>query len=147
LYDKLYQSNDFNKISAADYLSQLVDDIIENFPNSHSVTVKKNIDDFKMNVRVLQPLGIILNELLTNTMKHAFGGRVDGEIAVSVTSAGNSVTVVVQDNGTGISGSVTIENSASFGMQLVRLLTRQLGGTIRIERGEGTRFVLEFDAV
>jgi len=55
------------------------------------------------------------------------------------------VTIIIADNGIGIPETVTFENSAGFGMQLVAMLTEQIGGSIRIERGEGTRFVLEFE--
>lgn len=144
LYDKLYQSKDFNSINLNDYLPTLIDEIIANFPNSINVKTEKKIDNFELDVKKLQPLGIIINELLTNIMKYAFTGRDIGLISLSVTLRGSTVSLVIADNGIGMPGSIDFNNSTGFGMQLVSLLTEQLEGSIRIERGEGTRFILEF---
>jgi two-component sensor histidine kinase len=144
LYDKLYQTAGIDNISVRDYLSSLVDEIIGNFPNRHSVTIEKKIDDFILDAKRLQPLGIIINELLTNIMKHAFTGRVNGIIAVSASKSGNHVRLVIQDDGAGLSESINFENSTGFGFMLVRVLTQQLNGTIGIVREQGTKITLEF---
>ena len=74
LYDQLYRSADFQELSVKEYLSLLVDDVLENFPNRGIVRVEKNLQDFNLDAKRLQPLGIIVNELLTNIMKYAFKG-------------------------------------------------------------------------
>jgi PAS domain S-box-containing protein len=145
LYEKLYQSKGFDKINVSDYLPSLIDEIISNFPDTGNIGVDKTIDNFELDIKKLQPLGIIINELLTNTMKYAFTGRNSGAISISVTLKDNTVCLVIADNGIGMPESVDFNNSNGFGMQLVSLLTEQLEGRIRIERGEGTGFVLEFD--
>jgi two-component sensor histidine kinase len=145
LYDKLYQSVDFTDISAMEYLVPLVDDIIGNFPNHAPITVEKQIDDVILDAKILSPVGMIINELLTNTMKHAFINRDNGLIRISFSLNDAHATLTVEDNGTGIPESVDLETPAGFGMQLVSLLTQQLDGTIRIERDSGTRYVLEFN--
>jgi PAS domain S-box-containing protein len=147
LYDKLYRSTDYMEISIKEYLFSLIDEIIENFPNSNSVTVEKNIDDFIFDAKRLQSIGIIINELLTNIMKYAFVGKDEGVklIAVSVKKNKNTVSIIIKDNGVGIPVNTNFENSSGFGLTLVRLLTEQVGGTIRIERENGTSVVLEFE--
>jgi len=145
LYDKLYRSADFSELSVKDYVPTLVDEIISNFPNSNMVKVEKRIDDFMMDAKRLQPLGIIINELLTNIMKYAFKGRESGLITVSATNTDGHVAISVQDNGTGLPESVSIENSTGFGLQLIHALTRQLEGSLQIERENGTRFAIEFE--
>ncbi len=152
LYDKLYRSDNFKDISLLVYLPPLIDEILSNFPNSEFVKVEKKIDDFIVDVNMLQPLGIIINELLTNIMKYAFTGRDNNFIAVSATLTGKRVSIIISDNGHGIPESITFENSTGFGMQLVSMLTQQIGGSIRIERErerererDGSRFILEFD--
>ncbi len=102
LYDKLYKYTDFNNIPVMNYLSSLVDEIIANFPNSHSVKVEKKIDDVILDIKKLQPLGLIINELLTNIMKYAFTGRNDGLITISLSLNDDKVSVVIQDNGIGM---------------------------------------------
>jgi len=145
IYDKLYLSHNFDDISVQTYLPSLIDEIISNFPGNESVKVEKKIDDFILEVKKLQPLGIIINELLTNIMKYAFTGRDNNLISVSATLTGKKVSIIISDNGNGIPESVTFENSTGFGMQLVGMLTQQIGGSIKIERGNGTKFVLEFE--
>lgn len=144
LYDKLYKSTNFGELSIKEYLDQLVDEIIVNFPNHGTVAVEKRIADLAVDAKKLQTLGIIVNELLTNIMKHAFAGRERGSISISADSIDGRITLVVSDDGKGIPKSVDFENSAGFGLTLVGLLTKQLQGTIRIERGRGTKIVLAF---
>ncbi len=145
LYDKLYRSADFMELSIKDYLPDLIDEIISNFPNRKVVKVEKYIEDFPLDAKRLQPLGIIINELLTNVMKYAFKGRKSGLVTVSATNINGHVTFSVHDDGHGLPESVSFENSTGFGLQLVQALTQQLEGTIRIERQIGTRFVVEFE--
>jgi PAS domain S-box-containing protein len=146
LYDKLYRSENLREMSIKDYLPPLVDEIVGVFPNRDLVKIDKRIDDIVLGVKALAPLGIIVNELITNAMKHAFAGRESGSINVSASAKDGRVTLIVEDDGGGIPESVDIENSSGFGLQLVSILTAQLDGAIRIERRKGARFVLEFDA-
>jgi len=148
LYDKLYQTVSYHEMSVLQYLPSLIDEIVFNFPNAPSVTVEKHIDDVILDVQRLQPLGIILNELLTNIMKYAFTGRPGGVIVVSFDvndPAGKKMArLTVDDNGNGIPESVGFESSTGFGLTLVKGLTRQLDGNIRIGRDRGTQITLEF---
>lgn len=144
LYDKLYRSHDFAVLSVQTYISSLADEIVANFPNCNTVKIEKEIHDFTLDVKHLQPLGIIINELLTNIMKYAFARRSNGIIQVSVSLESDTVTVSVRDNGTGIPESVDFNNSRGFGLMLVQLLTKQLKGKVRIERGNGTSVILDF---
>jgi two-component sensor histidine kinase len=128
----------------AEYLPALVDEILANFPERMTVKIEKQIDDFILDVNILQPLGIIINELLTNTMKYAFKGRKDCLITISAKISGRNVTILIQDNGKGLPESFDPDKPGGFGMQLVSILAEQIGGHIRIERGEGTKFALEF---
>ena len=145
LYDKLYRSDNINEISVSDYIPPLVNEVVFNFPNSGKVKIDKKVDDFKLGAKKLQSLGIIINELLTNIMKYAFTDRNNGLIAVTARISGNTVSIVIGDNGVGIPESVNIKNPESFGMELVAMLTEQIGGNIKIERGNGTKFILKFN--
>ncbi len=145
LYDKLYCSADYGNLSVKNYFVPLIDQIVSNFPGDISISVEKRIEDFMLDVKVLSSLGMIINELLTNIMKHAFRGRERGLIKVSASMAGNRAAVVMEDDGIGLPDTVSFEKPAGFGLDLVGMLTEQIGGNIRIERGSGTRFVLEFD--
>ncbi len=145
LYDKLYQTSDFSELSLKSYLPALIDEIVANYCGIVSVSVAKNIQDIVLGAKIIQPLGMIINELLTNSMKYAFTGKSDGTITVSAVRAAATVMVSVEDNGKGMPQSISFENSTGFGMFLVQALTKQLNGKIRIERAAGTKIILEFE--
>jgi PAS domain S-box-containing protein len=150
LYDKLYKSPDFQKISLADYLPALVDEISSNFHNSKSVKIEKQVEDFNLDAKRLQTIGIIINELITNIMKYAFIGKNDGLITIgahlikSDIDNQSIVSIEIKDNGNGLPESVDFENSTGFGLKLVWLLVKELNGSISINRQNGTRFMLDF---
>lgn len=145
LYTKLYQTLDFTETSVLNYLPYLIDEIMENYSFEKKVIVETKIDDFILDVKKMQPLGIIINELLTNIMKYAFSDTEVGKISVTVSLQKEIVTVIIADNGTGIPDSVDFNKSTGFGLVLVNGLTNQLNGTIRIERENGTKIILEFE--
>jgi PAS domain S-box-containing protein len=147
LYDKLYRSSDFQKLSIEEFLPSLVDEIVKNFPNSGNVKIECRVFDVVLESRKLQPFVLIINELLTNIMKYAFVGRNGGNIKVDVgmiMKPKAAVSLVIEDDGNGIPETVDIEKSTGFGLQLVWMLVQELKGTIQIERGAGTKFILEF---
>jgi two-component sensor histidine kinase len=145
LYNRLYQSVGFKSLSVLDYLPSLIDDILGDFPYRRSIQVTKLIDDFVLDPKILQPLGIIINELLTNIMKYAFSGKALGLITVFVLSKGDRAILSIEDNGNGMPESIDFTNSPGFGLMLVNMLTKQLKGSIRIERLNGTKVILEFE--
>jgi PAS domain S-box-containing protein len=145
LYDKLYRSDYFSEMSTAQYLPPLIDEILVNFPNCRTVSVEKEIEDFVLDVKKLQSIGIIVNELLTNVMKYAFIGKSGGLIRVSSYLKNGQVSIIIEDNGNGMPESVDFEHSTGFGLMLVGVLSKQLRGNLRIERGNGTKIILEFE--
>lgn len=146
LYDKLYCTENYRELSCREYLLPLTSDIVHSFPNGKSVTLEANVTDYVMNVQLLTPLGIIINELLTNAMKHAFTGRETGQITLDMSEREKRIRIEFSDNGIGIAETANLENSHGFGMQIVCMLVEQMGGTILIERKEGTKFAIEFTA-
>lgn len=145
LYDKLYQSKDFTSVSTSAYLPPLIDEMISTFPNRAKVKIEKHIEDIVLTAQKMQPLGIIINELLTNAMKYAFVDRDHGTLGVSISLKGNTVSLVIQDDGKGAPESAGFENPNGFGLVLVEALARQIAGSVRMEKGDGTRVVLEFE--
>lgn len=144
LYEKLYQGEEFSDMSVADYLPDLIDEIVGTFPNAKTVTVNKQIGNFSLDIKKMQPLGIIINELLTNIMKHAFDGMEGGIVSVNASEKEGQVVISIADNGKGIGEPLEFNNATGFGLMLVRGLTKQLKGTIRIDKNNGTQTVLEF---
>jgi len=144
LYDKLYRSDNFSDISLKDYLGKLIDEIFLSLPDSSRISVEKHIDDFIISGRISFSLGIIINEILTNIMKYAFKGRDKGTVIISASNNDHMAMIVLQDDGVGIPENVNIMESTGFGMKLLGMMTEQIKGNINIERGNGTKFILEF---
>jgi PAS domain S-box-containing protein len=145
LYDTLYRSAKFTEMPIDEYLVPLIDEILSNFPRSGSLAVEKRITPFVLEAKKLQVLGIIVNELLTNIMKHAFVGAEGEKIEVSATLEGSRAVLAVADNGKGFPESIDPKAPAGFGLTLVEALTHQLRGDLEIERAGGTRVRLSFE--
>ncbi len=144
LYSKLYLAPAAGALNVELYLSPLIDKIVANFENASAVRVEKRFDEFDLDARTLFSLGIIVNELLTNAMKHAFVGRPGGAISFSAVKSGAEVSIEVADDGIGLPEAAAVRESSGFGLGLVRVLLTQLAGTISIDRSAGTRFRITF---
>jgi two-component sensor histidine kinase len=145
LYGKLYRSEIPNAVSMQGYFPPLLNEIVGIFPHAGTIEIKTRIDDIVLDPYLLSPLGIILTELTTNAMKHAFIGRSDGVITVTASKKENGVSITFEDNGIGLPDSISFENSSGFGMQLVGMLVEQIDGSITIERKQGTKYIIDFD--
>jgi PAS domain S-box-containing protein len=144
LYDKLFQTTESRVVSLQNYIPALIDEIVRNFSTSARIKVETSLEDLHLEAQILQPLGLILNELITNICKYAFPDQKSGTITVSATTLGGRIELTVMDDGIGIPDYIDFDRSTGFGLQLVRALTLQLDGSIRIVRDQGTRVVLEF---
>ena len=145
LYDKLLLGRGYEDISVKHYVESLADGIVALFPDNTRVTVEKHVADFHLDAKRLFPLGLIINELMTNKMKYAFIGRDRGRIQISLTHIDNHVRLVLQDDGVGLPDGFDMENPKGFGLMLVKMLSQQLRGSFAIENDNGTRSTLEFD--
>ena len=145
IYDKLFRSDNFSNVSTKSYLPDLIAGITSTFPDSGRISIKSRIDDYMLDSNILIPVGIIINELLTNSYKHAFTGKKDGLVEISFVNAGNrSFEILFKDNGAGIPDSVLLGESRGFGFSLIYLLTEQMHGTVEVTRSEGTIFRIKF---
>ena len=144
LYENLLQSSGFLSVSAEPFLSSLADAVVASFSGSVSVTIEKEIEDCWLRVGKTHPLGLILNELLTNSMKYAFVGRSSGKVALTFHVREGRGELVVRDDGPGLPASINFGSSPGLGLNLSLLLAKQIGGTIRNERGNGTKVIVEF---
>ena len=145
LYDKLYFSETNCAVSIRDYFPALIDEIISIFPQKEWVSIETQIDDILLNAKTLSPLGIIINELITNAMKYAFPNRNNGIITISASKIDSHIFVTFTDNGIGMPEAISFESSTGFGLQLIEMLIKQLKGSVVIERQQGTKFIIEFD--
>ena len=148
LYDRLYCTDNYQELSVKDYLEPLVGEIIGSYKTANKtdfdIQLERHIDDFILNVRLLSPLGVIVNEILSNSLKHAFTGKEKGLISIWVSVEDTIVSVRIQDDGKGMPDSVAMEQTGGFGLQLAGMLAQQMHGNLRIESEAGTLFILEF---
>jgi PAS domain S-box-containing protein len=144
LYDKLLLSKGYETISVKNYVDSLTDGIVALFPGDAKVTVDKQIADFHLDAKRLFPLGLIINELITNKMKYAFTGRDAGKIKISLTKDDKHVKFAIQDDGNGLPSGFDIEQSKGFGLTLVKMLCQQLAGTFSMENNAGVSCQIEF---
>ncbi|MEL7002990.1 MAG: sensor histidine kinase [Bacteroidota bacterium] len=143
IHDHLYQSGSFVKVNAREYFQNLTDNIKTSF-NSVDKKVHLNLDipDTDIRLDMAVPLGLIVNELITNSYKYAFQNVSRGELQLHFEriEGTDSYQLEIADNGCGLPENFEIEKTESFGLQLVKGLTEQLGGTLKIINGVGTTF-------
>jgi len=138
MYDKLYRSEDFHRMSVKEYLEKFIDEIFMIFKNSEQVKIEKYIEDFVLDTKILFPLGIIINEIITNAFKYAFPCGQNGKIIVSVKKADDVITLTISDDGVGVPDAVVSSKSGGFGFDLVSALIEQLGGEFKLSKNKGT---------
>lgn len=145
IYDRLYRSKDFRRVSAADYLGELIHDVYAVSTKSSRVRVEEHIEQTDMDSKVLFPLGIIVNELLANALKYAFPDGREGTIRVALRRLeGETMELVFSDDGVGMNKTGPPGGPVGFGLNLVDLLTKQIRGTLEKSVNEGTRFRIVF---
>ncbi|TVR91516.1 MAG: hypothetical protein EA428_05565 [Spirochaetaceae bacterium] len=145
LYEKLLVRNENQEVSMKDYLESLIYAVAEVFNDRPGISVETSIVGFPISSKKAIPVGIIVNELLTNVFKYAFTGRDRGHISVELTKTETLVTLTISDDGVGIEEGVAGSTSSGFGLAIVKMLAEQLEGAFTMENDNGTKSVLEFD--
>ena len=143
IHQKLYQENDLIGVRVGDYLESLIDELVDVFfGDSREIDVKVNAGSIKLDVDTLIPLGLIINELVTNSLKYAFEGVCQPILEVKITEVESVLHVYVRDNGVGMDSS-RLEELNGFGWKMIRSLCRQLKATIAVKQDEGTSVYLQ----
>lgn len=147
VHEKLYQSGDFTKIDFNVYSKDLVKSIFLFYGAISSRIVPTiKVENVSLGIDSAIPCGLIINELVTNSLKHAFPDGRKGDIKISMERTGeNEFELVVSDNGTGIAQGIDFDNSNSLGLHLVKILAQnQLNGEIILNRDHGTEIKINF---
>ena len=146
IHEKLYQSKDLSQINIAEYLRDLSSYLYSSYrmePNA--IKLKLELEDIYLDVNFAINLGLITNELISNSLKHAFPQKRSGEISVKMHKiTNNSLTLTVKDNGIGFPDNLDHTTTKSLGLQLVNSLVLQYKGTIEFLSKEGTKFIMRF---
>ncbi|MCQ6962401.1 histidine kinase dimerization/phosphoacceptor domain -containing protein [Methanolobus chelungpuianus] len=141
VHEELYRSQDMESIDFSDYLMKLVNELSYSYViEKESVKIKTDVETVFLDMDTAIPLGMVVNELISNSFKHAFLPGEKGEICVKLSLENGRLTLIVRDNGSGFPEHVNFMESDSLGMQLVTTLISQIGGTIELENDNGTLF-------
>ncbi len=160
IHEKLYQSEDLAKINMGDYITSLLEQIQDSY-YLYNVDLETGVetDDFSIHLDTAIPCGLIINEIVSNSLKHAFSKEwIDeqtlgldegkfpvGKITVEMRKGReNELHLVVKDNGIGLPKEIDPETTDTLGMQLISMLIHQLNGTVEISKEQGTVFRIVF---
>ena len=157
IHEELYKEKGTDTLNFSEYLKKLAENLFQTYRlSSKNIHLNMDLEEnafFDMDTAV--PLGIIVNELVSNSLKHAFPGRDKGEIRIKLRREENgecksegckstSFILTVSDNGIGIPENLDIEDLDSLGLQLVTSLVDQLDGELELKRNNGTEFTIRF---
>ena len=142
VHEKLYRSENVGRVEFDGYAHSLLEDLWRTY-GAAAANVKLTLDlqPTALSIETAVPCGLILNELATNALKHAFRGRASGEVTVSVQCGPDGrMSLRVADNGVGLPAGLDWRNARSLGLRLVQMLAGQVGGTVEARSGGGTEF-------
>jgi PAS domain S-box-containing protein len=146
VHERLYQSQDLARVDFAEYVRSLANYLFRSYGvHWNVITLRMNVDNASMGIDTAVPCGLILNELVSNCLKHAFPGGREGEIHIELRSDHEGqFTLMVRDDGVGVPKDLDFQNTKSLGLQLVNTLVDQLEGTIELDTSGGTAFEITF---
>jgi two-component sensor histidine kinase len=146
IHDSLYRSESLSEIDFAKYTKELIEEIHYSYPTlANNIKINTTISNVTLNVNSAIPCGLILNELLTNSFKHAFKGRENGQIDIHFSKINNIIKLKVKDDGVGLKDGY--DKKDSLGMVVINSLSEQLDGKCSFTVDNGTCFEMEFEQI
>jgi PAS domain S-box-containing protein len=148
IHERLYQSTDLKRINFGDYIRTLSRELFRIYvADTGLIELNINVEDIFLDINTAIPLGLIVNELITNSLKHAFTEGMKGHINVNFHPQDDHYEFIVTDNGIGFPEDLNFQQTDSLGLQLVNSLTSQIGGKIQLKRNNGAEFKITFKDV
>jgi two-component sensor histidine kinase len=145
IHENLYQTSNFSLVEIDKYLKDVVMYLYRTY-NINARLVKLNIDiqSFSLPMETSITCGLIINELISNTFKHAFPDGRSGTVGISLLKSSERIMLSIADDGIGFTDNINLEKSTTFGLLLVHTLVDQLNAKLQVEALKGTKFVIEF---
>jgi two-component sensor histidine kinase len=141
----LYQSEQHNEVDFGSYIHTISTELFRNYSlNSEQVKLNLKTEDIMLDVNTAVPLGLIVNELVSNSMKHAFPDEREGEIDIRFFKEDDNYVLVVKDDGVGMPPDLDINTTETLGLQVVDSLITQIHGDLKLIREGGTKFQISF---
>ncbi|MBZ2164574.1 ATP-binding protein [Methanobacterium sp. VT] len=145
IHERLYQSTDLKRIDFGDYITSLANELFHTYEAKPClIKLNINVEDVLLDINTAIPLGLIVNELITNSLTHAFPEGKRGKINVKFHPKDDHYEFTVKDNGIGFPKDIDFQNTDSLGLQLINSLTDQIDGNIKLDRTTGTEFKITF---
>jgi PAS domain S-box-containing protein len=145
IHESLYQSTNISNINFRDYVEVLVEDIMNSFGvSTNKVKTILELGDYNLGIETAIPLGLIINELVSNSLKHAFKGYDKGEIKIILEKNDETYTLTIKDNGIGLPEGFKFGETSSLGILLINSLVNQLEGELDVEVNRGTLVIINF---
>lgn len=146
IHEKLYESKDLASINFSDYVRRLVNELFRSYgDNASKIHLKIDINDIILGIDSAIPCGLIINELVSNSLKYAFVKSKEGIIEISLRNINKIfIELVVKDNGVGLPKDFDLKQTKTLGLHLVLTLTKQINGEIELHRENGTTFSVKF---
>jgi len=143
IHQKLYQEKELTGIETTTYFSELIDSIMQSYGiNNENTTIKINVDSLLLDVDTAIPLGLIINELVSNAFKHGITDN-SGEFIFKFLYNDNELHVVIKDNGKGIPPHIDIDKSKTYGMKLIKSLSKKLRASIEFKNNKGLEITMK----
>ena len=140
VHEKLYRSTDLASVNFGEYVRSLSKELLISYGSrSNNVSIKTDLDDVFLNADTAIPCGLIVTEIISNSIKYAFDGK-GGEISVALHRYDGGFEILIGDNGVGIPEDMDLENTETLGMLLINSLTSQIDGEVELLREGGTSF-------
>jgi two-component sensor histidine kinase len=147
IHERLYQAEDLARVDFAEYIQGLVNNLFYSYSaDAAAISLEIRVEDVVLDVDRGIPCGLIVNELVSNSLKYAFPAGRQGRLQVHMRHQDDSLVLVVADDGIGIPEEFDVGRTTSLGLRLVSTLVRQLKGSLTLSRDEGTRFSVQFPA-
>ncbi len=140
IHQNLYHEDNLTGVDMSDYFHKLIRGLFDSYNiRRDQVTLRLDIEDINLDVDSVIPIGLIVNELVSNALKYAFPDKRKGTISVSLKELENRIVLTVQDNGIGLSEDLQTAMGGSFGYKLIEVFKDQLEGDLKIDGREGTK--------
>ncbi len=143
IHEKIYGSESLSAVNMKDYIESLVNSLIELYESN--IKFKSNIDPIDLDMEESIPLGLIINEMVTNTIKYAFPDKKEGNLYIELKKGKTDYTLIFQDDGIGLPDNIDLDNPTSLGLIVITNLTLQIGGEITILNCKGTGYKIVFE--
>jgi PAS domain S-box-containing protein len=145
IYESLYLSDNIAEVELHNYIKYLADSIFTTYNiQPAKINLTTSLDEISLDLKRSVPLGLVLNELITNSLKYAYPYESGGNIMVALSKDGGKVTLIVEDNGAGFPSDFKEDKNRSMGLRLVKMLTEQIGGELDINSRAGAKVSVSF---